>query len=77
MKTDEFSKYIFWSYDKSADLPVQIVIKQVIAYGKISDLIKLANKVPVHVIQEELTKWKEKSRFKKRINFMNKVILSK
>jgi len=71
-----FSKYIFWSYKEDADIPVTRVVKQVISYGEISDLLTLAKLVPHNVIADIIKNWKEKERYKKRIYFFYKVFLS-
>ena len=45
MKTNIFSDYLFWSYQKNVDLPADIVVRQVILYGEVSDMIKLSDEV--------------------------------
>jgi hypothetical protein len=77
MKISNFSRHIFWSYKPEASIPTSQVVKQVIAYGEIPDLLKLAGQVPALTIRDIISKWKEKDRFKKRINFLEKIILSK
>jgi hypothetical protein len=72
-----YSKHIFWSYKPGVSLAPAQVIKQVIAYGEVSDLVKLSKMFPTRVIHKALLTWKEKDRFERRINFMEKVILSK
>ena len=72
MLTDKFSKHIFWSYHKSADLPDSIIIKQVAAYGEINDLLTLSKLYPKEIIIKVLETFKGKNR--KRINFIKKVI---
>lgn len=76
MRISAFSKHIFWSYKEDADIPVERVVKQVISYGEISDLLILSKLVPHSVIADVVKNWKEKERNKRRIYFMNKVILS-
>jgi hypothetical protein len=77
MNIEGFSKHIFWSYKHGASLPKSLVIKQVIAYGKLSDLILLSKQFPASDIGRVIEQWKEKERFRKRINLMQKVILSR
>ncbi|MDZ7742722.1 MAG: hypothetical protein U5Q03_13480 [Bacteroidota bacterium] len=74
MLISKFSKYLFWSYRKNADLPEEIVIQRVLAFGEIADLIFLNDLVPGSKIEEVLKNWKEKEKYKRRINFYNKVI---
>ena len=71
----DFSNHVFWSYKRGAWLPPSLIIKQVIAHGEISDLVLLSKMFPANVIREVIKTWKEKSRFRKRINLMEKVIL--
>ncbi len=74
MKITFFSKYIFWSYKKDADLPERVVIRQVILYGEVKDMLaltKLVNKTAIKNVLEKLD-----DRYKKRRNFIEKVILA-
>ncbi len=73
MLTDKFSKHIFWSYNKSSDLPDNVIIKQVAAYGEINDLITLSKLYQKDIIAEVLKTFKDKNN--KRVNFIMKVIL--
>lgn len=73
MQIDNFSKYIFWSYNNSADLPEELVIKQVAIYGEIEDIKKLKKLVNPEKIKEVLETIK--SKYEKRVNFILKVIL--
>lgn len=74
MLINRFSKHIFWSYQHNADLPEAVVIRQVLSYGEIADLLTLNEIVPQEKLQEAILKWKDKDRYRKRINFFNKVI---
>jgi hypothetical protein len=71
MLINNLSKQIFWSYDDNADLPDEIVIKQVATYGEIKDLIKLSMLYPKETIIKVLQNFKND----KRVNFLMKVIL--
>jgi len=73
----DFSRHVFWSYKRDASLPPVLIIKQVIAYGELSDLILLSEKFSAGFVLEVINSWKEKSRFRKRVNLMEKVILKK
>lgn len=76
MKITGFLSYPFWSYNKNADLPDEVVIRQIILYGEISDMILLAEKIDKLIIQkvlEQITPGYPGN--KKRINFFKKVIL--
>lgn len=74
MLTSRFSKHLFWSYQENADLPEEIVIKCVLAYGEITDLLTLNELIPENRVKEVLKNWKDREKFIKRINFYNKVI---
>ena len=73
MLINQFSKHIFWSYKHDADLPDKIVIKQVVTYGEIKDLICLIKLYKKETIKEELKELKNKHT--KRVYFVNKIIL--
>ncbi len=73
MLINNFSKHIFWSYNPQADLPEEVIIKQVAIYGEISDLKKLAHLINKDKIKKTLETLKMKH--EKRVNFILKVIL--
>ncbi len=73
MKISDFPKYIFWSYNPDADLPEEIIIEQVCIYGDIQDILKLTQLFDKEKINAVLKKISPK--YKKRINFIKKVIL--
>ncbi len=75
MKINDFSSHIFWSYEKSSELDQDVVIKQVIAYGEVKDMVILARKVEKEKIYHAINNWKGRARYRKHINFMEKVIL--
>ncbi len=70
-----FSPHIFWSYYRSKELKPEVVIRQVIAYGEVKDMILLVKKVGERKIHDEIRKWKDREKFDKHINFMERVIL--
>lgn len=76
MRAKEFSPHIFWSYNPSANLPDEIVIKQVILYGEIKDKIHLVKLAGKDKILEVIRKWSPKRNEEKHIYFMENVILS-
>jgi hypothetical protein len=77
MKIKDFSPHIFWSYNKQADLEPEVVIKQVITYGEVSDKVLLVKKIGKPQIVEVIDGWKNCEKYEKQINFMQKVILAK
>lgn len=75
MNISPFSKHIFWSWKPDADLPENVVIQQVIAYGEISDFRLMTKLIPKRKIVEAIEKWKNKDQYKKHIHFLTKVYL--
>lgn len=73
MKITEFSKYIFWSYKENADLPDEVIIRNVCMLGEFSDLYKLIEFFPKESIKNELSKLLPKN--KKRVNLIERVLL--
>lgn len=70
-----FSPHIFWSYNKSADIEPGIIIRQVIAYGEIQDMLLLVKRLDKERILSTIDKWQDREHNEKRINFFKKVIL--
>jgi hypothetical protein len=73
MLISNFSRHIFWSYKKGADLPDDIVIKQVISYGELSDIITLTTLYRKDMLRAKIKKFYLSN--KKRANFILKVFL--
>ena len=76
MKIKDFSPHIFWSYDRMADLEPEVVIKQVITYGEVSDKVLLVKKIGKSQIVAVINGWRNSEKYDKHINFMRKVILA-
>ena len=75
MKTNIFSDHLFWSYQKNVDLPADIVVRQVILYGEVSDMIKLSEEVDHVYIGQIANELSKNGRNRKRIFFLKKIIL--
>jgi hypothetical protein len=75
MNISLFSKHIFWSWKPDADLPENLVIQQVIAYGEISDFRLISKLIPTQKINEAIESWKNKEKYKKHIYFLEQVFL--
>jgi hypothetical protein len=75
MEIKDFSPHIFWSYDKESELKPEVVIKQVIVYGEVKDMVLLAKKVGKEKIYDVMKNWKDREKYDKHINFMERVIL--
>lgn len=74
MQISEFSKHIFWSYNKEANLPDDLVIFQVANFGEIEDMQKLMEHFDKSLIREILSESKPQN--KKRVHFFSQVFLS-
>lgn len=75
MKITEFPHYIFWSYQKDADLPDEVIARQVFLYGDVRDMIKTAGLIQKDHLIKALDKIKTENRHQKRTHFIEKVIL--
>jgi len=74
MVIDKFSKHIFWSYNDDADLPDNVIIRQVSLYGNLKDMVLLSKLYSKNKILSVLGEFKNK--YYKRIFFIKNVILS-
>lgn len=72
----EFQKHIFWNYNPGAELDKNIIIENVLMYGELNDYKKLLRLVSKEDIAKVTDQIEKRGRFKKRINFIRKVILS-
>jgi hypothetical protein len=75
VKITGFPHHLFWSYTLQADLPEELVVEQVILYGDLDDLFRLADMVSNEVIATVNQKIIARGRWQKRSYFVNKVIL--
>jgi hypothetical protein len=76
MKITGFSEHPFWSYDKSADLPEEVIITRIIQYGEIKDMLRVVNLISAEKVEKVIASIKINRQNFKRINFFQKVILS-
>lgn len=75
MDIKDFSPHIFWSYDNSSELKPEIIIRQVIIYGEVKDMILMERMVGRTKIHNTIRNWKDRDKYEKHINFFEKVIL--
>lgn len=75
MKINRFPKYIFWSYKENADLPISVIAKNVIQYGDVKDIVLLTKLIGAEELKNSLENISVTNKSKKRINFIEKVIL--
>ena len=71
----DFSPHIFWSYDRGADIEPEVVIRQVIAYGEVRDMLLLNHRIDRNRILEVIGSWKGREKHDKQIHFFKTVIL--
>ena len=72
----EFPQNIFWNYKPGSELDESIVIENVILYGELKDLSKLLKLVSLKSIENVVDNFEKKGKYKKRTNFIKKVILA-
>lgn len=77
MNISHFPKYIFWEYSDFIDLPEEIIINKVFIYGDLDDMMNLPKYVSKEKMIEVFNKIKNSGKLRKRINFIEKVILEK
>lgn len=76
MNISRFSPYIFWSYDKSKELPEEVVIEQVLFNGEIEDIDLLFELCSKNKIEKVVDRYEEAGKREKRTNFIRKIYLS-
>jgi hypothetical protein len=76
MKIKNFPAYVFWNYKKDADLPEEVVANNVFLYGNVNDMIRITKAIPKNILEKVIDNITLKNRYKKRINFIRKIILS-
>ena len=72
----EFQKHIFWNYKPEAELDKSIIIENVLLYGELDDyrkLMRLVTKEDIRIVTDQIEK---RGRFKNRVNFIRRVVLS-
>ena len=76
MKISQFSPHIFWSYDKSKDLPEEVVIEQVLFNGEIEDIDLLFKSCSRENIEKVVILYEKEGKREKRTNFIRMMYLS-
>ncbi len=76
MKISQFSPHIFWSYDKSKDLPEEVVIEQVLFHGELEDFDLLFKSCSKESIEKVVEKYEKEGKREKRTNFIRMIYLS-
>lgn len=72
-----FTKHIFWSYKRKAELPEETVARQVFLYGDIKDMIALTHLISKEKLEYTLNDIKKNTKNDKRVNFIEKIIIEK
>jgi|APEBP8051072266_1049373.scaffolds.fasta_scaffold38992_1 hypothetical protein len=76
MKISQFSPHLFWSYDKSKELPEEVVIEQVLFNGEIEDIDILFENCDKERIEKVVTRYEKEGKREKRTNFIRMIYLS-
>lgn len=76
MKISQFSPHIFWSYDKSKELPEELVIEQVLFNGEIEDIDLLFESCDKERIEKVVIRYETEGKREKRTNFIRMIYLS-
>ena len=77
MLTTNYPHYIFWSYKPTADLSEELIAEQVILYGDLEDIFRVSKELKKEVIEKATDRIAASGHWKKRVNFMNKIILKR
>jgi hypothetical protein len=75
LSISDFQKHIFWNYKPDAVLDENVVIENVILYGELSDFSKLIRLVSRDSIRNVNDKIDRTGRYRKRVNFVRRVLL--
>jgi len=75
LSISDFQKHIFWNYKADATLDENIIIENVLLYGELSDYSKLKGLVSRNSIRKVIDKIDRTGRYRKRVNFVRKVLL--
>ncbi len=76
MKISQFSPHIFWSYDKTKELPDDLVIEQVLFNGEIEDIELLFKLYSDQEIERVVSRYEKEGKREKRTNFVRMMYLS-
>ena len=76
MNISQFSPHIFWSYDKTKELPEEVVIEQVLFNGEIEDIELLFKLCSSENIEKIVSRYERESKREKRTNFTRMMYLS-
>ncbi|MFZ1323056.1 MAG: hypothetical protein WAT71_15970 [Ignavibacteria bacterium] len=71
----DFSRHLFWNYKADADLGEEIIIERVILYGESEDFKNMKKYFSTEKISKVTDDIEKTGRYKKRINFVRKIIL--
>jgi len=78
LNVTSYPRYLFWNYSpKAQDLPVKVVVRRVLLYGDIDDMVRLRDEVSPKRLQEVADDLRASGRFLKRANFIEKILIGK
>lgn len=75
MKIANFPSHIFWSYSSDADLPENLIARQIIIYGDLKDIFALPELISIDTITLVNSELCKDDKYAKRCNLVQKLIL--
>ncbi len=75
MQISSLPKHLFWQYQPDADLPDLVVLENLLRYGDLDDLLNVPRIFSVQQIAEIKEKMEVDKRWKKRMFFIEKILL--
>ena len=76
MNISQFSPHIFWSYDKTKELPEEVVIEHVLFNGEIEDIELLFKLCSSEKIEQVVKKYEKEHKREKRTNYIRMMYLN-
>lgn len=76
MQITQYPRHIFWQYTPEADLPDLVVLEKMLLYGDLDDLLAIPQHFSPEQIKLVLITIVAGGRWKKRVFFIKKILLS-
>ena len=78
LKVTTYPRYLFWNYSpKAQNLPERAVVRRVLLYGCIEDMLRLCKEVSPARLQEVADELRSRGRCLRRANFIEKILIGK
>lgn len=72
----KYPHHIFWSYAPDASLPESVVVRHIILYGDLNDIMNLGSDFSLELIEQQTDLLAKNPRNAKRVNFLRKIVLA-